>query len=86
MGNVRNWFDLRRILSHLPQAFVAKDDEVLDFVARHKLHGIAVGYVDAHLLASAQLTDDTQLWSRDRRLAQAARNLGLISQSLPSLQ
>jgi predicted nucleic acid-binding protein len=33
--------------------------------------------VDAHLLASAQLTDEALLWTRDKRLLAAAQTLGL---------
>ena len=86
MGNARHWSALREMLSLLPQGPLAENDEVLDLVARHKLHGIGIGFIDAHLLASAQLSGEAKIWSRDRRLAQTARKLGLASLSLPSLQ
>ncbi len=85
VGNVRDWTDLRETLSDLPSAVVAEDNEVLDFIHQHSLFGIGVGYVDVHLLISAKLTPDTKLWSRDRRLAQAASRLDLASGFLPGL-
>ena len=41
------------------------------------LMGRGIGYVDAHLLASAALGGDTTLWTRDRRLAAVAEDLAL---------
>ena len=67
----------------LPAAAVATDDEVLGFVDRHRLFGIGIGYVDAHLLAATVLSDGTRLWTRDRRLAEAAKRLGFAAYSAP---
>lgn len=41
------------------------------------LWGTGLGYVDAHLLASARLTAGTRIWTRDQRLAAAAARLGV---------
>jgi predicted nucleic acid-binding protein len=60
----------------LKQALMATDAEVLHLVAKHKLHGIGIGYLDAHLLASATMSPNTSLWTKDLRLAAAA---GLIA-------
>jgi hypothetical protein len=38
---------------------------------------MGIGYVDAHLLASARLMVGTMLWTRDERLQLAAERLGL---------
>jgi hypothetical protein len=65
------------LLFRLNEAVKATDEEVLHFVARHKLHGVGIGYLDAHLLASARMTPDTILWTRDRRLAAAAVALSI---------
>ena len=48
----------------------------MTFIERLKLHGRGVGYVDAHLLASARLSGDA-LWTRDKRLLTVAEELGL---------
>ena len=65
------------ILQDLPEAVTVSVDEALHFIEVHGLAGQGIGYVDAHLLASAQLTDDARLWTRDKRLAGAAERLGL---------
>ena len=65
-----------RLLDELPRARVATDAELLDFIDRHELYGIGIGYFDAQLLAATMLTDAT-LWTRDRRLHAAAERLGV---------
>jgi predicted nucleic acid-binding protein len=69
-------------LQDLPQATVATDNEVLHFIGQHRLFGLGIGYVDAHLLASARLTSGASLWTRDKRLLRPATLLGLIPAQL----
>ena len=64
-------------LSDLPQAIVATDAEVLNFIDRHKLFGRGVGYIDIHLLAAVRLTAGAELWTRDKRLHAVAVQLSL---------
>jgi hypothetical protein len=40
--------------------------------------GSGLGWVDVHLLASATLAGE-RFWTRDRRLVQAARRLGVAA-------
>ena len=61
-------------LNRLPQAPVVGQGEALGFIDRHDLAGRGVGYVDMHVLASALLAR-TNLWTRDKRLAQVAAEL-----------
>ena len=49
----------------------------MTFVERPGLAGAGIGYVDAHLLASAALTPPGRLWSGDRLLAAMAERLSL---------
>ena len=63
------------LLQQLPMAPVAEFDEVLGYIEDHKLHGKGIGYVDAHLLASAAI-GGARLWTRDRRLHATAVRLG----------
>ncbi len=58
------------------KAPVATHDEVLDLIEREQLHGLGIGYVDVHLLASALLAEAT-LWTRDKRLLATAERLDL---------
>lgn len=64
-----------QLLADLPQANVASHAEVLDLVEREALFGRGIGYVDVHLLASARLTPDARLWTRDARLSEIATML-----------
>jgi len=50
--------------------------DVVVFVRAHELHGRGIGWIDAHLLASA-LVADVPLWTADERLANLAGELGI---------
>jgi predicted nucleic acid-binding protein len=67
-GNLRNRADVLELLQGLPAAVVASDQEVLLMIEQHQLMGRGIGYIDAHILASAKLSH-CQLWTQDRRLA-----------------
>ena len=77
MGNIQPRASFLKALQDNPFARVAQDEDVLEFVIRHKLFSSGIGYIDAHLLASTQLTPETKLWTRDKRLLAAAERLGL---------
>jgi predicted nucleic acid-binding protein len=74
-GNLKDREEVLALLAALPSALVATDEETLLFIERRKLMGKGIGYIDAHLLASVTLTDDVQLWTRDKRLNAVATNL-----------
>jgi predicted nucleic acid-binding protein len=77
MGNLRQRKVVLEAIRELPQVAVASDDEVLHFVDERALFGRGIGYVDAHLLASLQLTPETRLWTKDQRLHDVARQMGV---------
>jgi predicted nucleic acid-binding protein len=77
VGSYRNRDGILFDLGLLPTATAATDGEVLRFISRHKLFGLGIGFIDAHLLAAAQLTPGATLWTRDKRLAAAAGTLSL---------
>ncbi len=77
LGNLRNRDAILNALQDLPQAAVATDVEVLRFVQQNTLHGIGIGYIDAHLLAAVRLSPGATLWTADRRLLAAGQSLGL---------
>jgi predicted nucleic acid-binding protein len=64
-------------LSDLPQASIATDIEVLQFIDHHDLFGRGIGYIDVHLLAAVRLTTGAVLWTHDKRLHRVAERLGL---------
>jgi predicted nucleic acid-binding protein len=77
LGHLRQRATILSALADLPQAKPATDAEVLGFVARHGLAGRGMGWVDAHLLAATRLTPWARFWTRDRRLAAIAEEMGL---------
>lgn len=77
-GNLRNRSQVLELLQGLPAATVASDTEVLLLIERDRLMGRGIGYVDAHLLASARLSH-CRLWTQDRRLAAVAQEQGLAA-------
>ena len=77
-GNLPSRADTLTWLRRQPSALVARDSEVLGLIETRHLWGSRIGWVDAHLLASA-LVSDCQLWSHDRPLRVAAVRLKLSS-------
>jgi hypothetical protein len=77
-GNLRNRADALELLQGLPAAVVASDQEVLLMIKQNQLMGRGIGYVDAHMLASAKLSH-CQLWTQDRRLAVLTEERGLAA-------
>jgi len=75
-GNIANRVEILSLLQELPEARVAEHDEVLRFIEANRLAGCGLGFIDAHLLASAVLTR-VRLWTTDKRLQQAAAALGV---------
>jgi len=67
------------LLLDLPTVTEASAEEVLLFIAQQPLHGLGIGYVDAHLLTSVRLMPGMKLWTRDRRLREAAARLDLVA-------
>lgn len=74
-GGIRNCKTILDLLSALPALVKVEDAEVLDFIDRHRLMGNGMGLIDVHLLASCMLAG-AELWTRDRKLAEAAARLG----------
>ena len=62
--------------AQMHRAPVATHGEVVVFVQERKLHGRGIGWIDAHLLASA-LVGRLKLWTADPRLAELAKDFGV---------
>ena len=77
LGNLSNRVGVLGLLGNLSQAAVATDTELRTLIDRHRLYGRGIGYVDAQLLAATMLTSGSLLWSRDKRLAAIAAELGI---------
>ena len=74
-GNLKNRTELLRYLNALPLATVASNEEVMHLIEERKLAGCGIGWVDAHLLASALLSNGT-FWTADERLQRAGEQAG----------
>ncbi len=64
------------LYQQMRQARMVAHEEVVEMVTVRKLHGRGIGWIDAHLLASA-LVEGIQLWTADPRLAAIAGELGV---------
>lgn len=73
-GQLRSRSLVLDLLQQLPSAAIAEHDEVIHMVEARRLAGTGIGWIDAHLLASARLSDAT-LWTHDSALARAWRLL-----------
>ena len=78
-GNLQARSTVLTLLGSLPAATVATDEETLAFIEQHALMGRGIGYIDAHLCASARLSG-AQLWTRDKRLRTISFALGWAHQ------
>jgi len=77
LGNLRDRRSVIRYLAAQPMLAPVDDADVLGFIDRNGLGGRGIGYVDAHLLAAVSGTEGVGLWTRDRRLAAIALELGV---------
>lgn len=75
-GHLRNRKEILSLLRELPQAALAENEEVLTFLDSQCLFGKGIGWVDAHLLASARLSR-AKLWTLDKRLEALASRMSI---------
>ena len=75
-GNLENRSEIISLLQSLPMAPTIEFDEFLFFIDQNQLMGKGVGFVDVHLLASAQLAG-VSLRTADSRLKSAADQFDL---------
>jgi predicted nucleic acid-binding protein len=76
-GHLRRRAEILSLLAALPRAPVVQHSEALEFLESQALIGRGLGWIDVHLLASAQLAR-IDVWTLDRRLQAAARALDLL--------
>jgi predicted nucleic acid-binding protein len=75
-GTLRNREEVLILLQALPEVQAAEHEEVMRVVERERLYGRGIGWIDAHLLASARLSGAV-LWTLDRQLSKIASALDL---------
>ena len=81
LGNLPRRSAFLEFLKALPPMVEARDEEVMDMIEANKLHGSGIGWVDAHLVAAARLSQ-AALWTRDKRLFAVAKRLGVTAHGL----
>lgn len=81
LGNLSRRDAFLKFLKRLPPVVEARDEEVMEMIDGNRLQGSGIGWVDAHLLASARLSK-ASLWTRDRRLFAVAQRLGVAAHGL----
>jgi len=75
-GSMQNRSKVLSLLSQLPEAIVANHHEVLTLVENNRLFATGIGWIDAHLIASALLSK-SKLMTLDKPLSKIASVLGM---------
>lgn len=75
-GALQNRREILSLLAALPLAFMAEHEEVLRLIESRRLHGRGIGWIDAHLIASALLSR-SPLWTLDRKLRVVSSSLAI---------
>lgn len=70
-GSMKNRKRVLAYLNELPFAVSATHEEVMRLLDQHKLWSRGIGWIDAHLIASALLSD-CRLWTQDAKLHDSA--------------
>jgi predicted nucleic acid-binding protein len=78
LGSIARRDEVLRLLSQLPRAPVIGDDEVFALIETGKLSASGIGWIDAHLLASA-MTGRHLIWTGDKGLTKIASRLGVLA-------
>lgn len=77
LGSIRDRSQLLAWLDGIRSLPEARTSEVRALISTHRLHGRGIGYGDASLIASCLLAPGARLWTRDKRLASVADELGI---------
>ena len=80
LGNLKNRSFCLKMLERLMIVRNVDDQGVRHLVEERRLWGRGLSAVDAALLASVVVTPGVSLWTRDKRLRQAARDVGVLAE------
>ena len=81
-GELKDRTEMLQLLKELPRTQVASSDEALAYIERYRLYNKGIGWVEANLLASVEMTTGARLWTRHRVLNSVAVSLGLASKAI----
>lgn len=77
LGSLRNRAKILALLDLLPQVRVGQINEVRLLIESRRLYGLGIGATDAQLIASALISPQTLVWTRDKPLRKVAEKLGI---------
>jgi predicted nucleic acid-binding protein len=77
LGSLKQRTQTLVLLDLLPQVRMAQLNEVRTMIEARRLYNLGFGLTDAHLIASVFINPPAQLWTRDKRLRNAAEGLGI---------
>jgi predicted nucleic acid-binding protein len=77
LGSIARRAAVLDLLANLRQFPTAQHNEVLHLVAARELWGRGLRAVDAHLMAAVSMVEGARLWTRDKRLKAASREVGV---------
>ena len=80
LGNLKNRSFFLKMLERLMIVRNVDDQGVRYLVEERRLWGRGLSAVDAALLASVVVAPGVSLWTRDKRLRQAARDVGVLAE------
>ena len=80
LGNLENRSIILKALERLMIVRNVDDQGVRHLVEERRLWDRGLSAVDAALLASVVVTPGVSLWTRDKRLRQAARDVGVLAE------
>ncbi|MBF0959686.1 MAG: PIN domain-containing protein [Actinomyces sp.] len=79
LGNLKKRSIFPKALERLMVVRNVDDQGIRHFVEERRLWGRGLSAVDVALLASVVVTPGVALWTRDKRLRQAARDVGVLA-------
>ena len=79
LGNLKDRLVFLKALERLMMVRSVDDRGVRHLVEERRLWGRGLSAVDVELLASVVVTPGVALWTRDKRLRQAARDVGALA-------
>jgi predicted nucleic acid-binding protein len=82
-GNLSKRAETIARLGELPVATVASERQVRHLLESRRFWGAGLGWIDMHLLASATI-EGLRVWTADRAMAAAAKQLGIAFPDSPA--
>ena len=75
-GGIKNRYEIISLLNDLPSTDILDHSDIMEFIENQKIMNKGVGYIDAHLLGSA-LVSESPLWTFDKALEKIAIQLSI---------